>query len=229
MQPIISRVMSDCPICILADLPAASTTFIVLLVLSAVFICSWLMFWILSVRSTSLRRSVLTLDWARDHGFKVHTWGEELPEPFADLKVRGMHVETCLQKPDRMLLRLEEQPPESAAPIRWHLLLRTLPVAWPPTGLRPTHPPRSALDLFSLTGFPLLGPTDRFVVFGTESISARALSRSPARGLLPPDIGLLLAGPHLILDFSARPFDEIEFNRMIVIAEQLLKHLPQPT
>jgi len=221
--------MSDCLICILADLPAGSTTFIVLLVLSAVFICSWLMFWILSVRSTSLRRSVLTLDWARDHGFKVHDWGEELPDPFTDLKSRGMRVETALQKPDRMLLRLEEHPPESAAPIRWHILVLNLPVAWPPTGLRPTHPPRSALDLFSLTGFPLLGPTDRFVVFGTESTAARALSRSPARGLLPPDIGLLLAGGHLILDFSARPFDEIEFNRMLVIAEQLLKHLPQPT
>ncbi len=86
---------------------------------------------------------------------------------------------------------------EQAIPSRagtWNLLIREIDIDWPPTGLRPVSATTSALDLFSLTSFPLLGASDRFVLYGTGSQAAAALSRSAARGLLPADIGLLLHG-----------------------------------
>ncbi|HEX8911338.1 MAG TPA: hypothetical protein VF796_03185, partial [Humisphaera sp.] len=55
---------------------------------------------------------------------------------------------------------------------------------------------------------------------------ATTLATSSVRGLLPPDVGLLLVGRHLVLEFSDRPFDAIEFNRMIAVAGQVVAHLP---
>jgi hypothetical protein len=118
-----------------------------------------------------------------------------------------------------------ERPPAAPPSQTWHVYMRQTSLSWAPTGLRPTANTRSLLDLFSLTSFPLLGSTDRFVVYGTESHASERLSRSIARGLLPPDVGLLLYADRMILDFSVRPFDEIEFNRMLVLADQLEKHL----
>jgi hypothetical protein len=71
-----------------------------------------------------------------------------------------------------------------------------------------------------------MGDVTRFVVFGSDSHAARILSKSEARALLPPDIGLILHGQHLVLDFSARPFDGIELGRMVALADQLAGHLP---
>ena len=48
------------------------------------------------------------------------------------------------------------------------------------------------------------------------------------RSLLPADVGLLLIGRQLLLDFSDRPFDSIEFGRMMSLTDQLVKHLPAP-
>jgi hypothetical protein len=44
--------------------------------------------------------------------------------------------------------------------------------------------------------------------------------------LLPPDVGLLLAGENLVLDFSTRPFDPLELQRVDALAEQIVMHLP---
>ncbi len=96
-----------------------------------------------------------------------------------------------------------------------------------PTGLRPTHARRSILDLFSLSSYPALGNIDRFVVYGTDAQAAGSLSKSQARALLPPDVGLLLDDGWMMLDFSERPFDPIEFDRMTALAEQLVAHLPR--
>jgi hypothetical protein len=56
--------------------------------------------------------------------------------------------------------------------------------------------------------------------FGQDPVAARRLAASSLRTLLPKDVGLLLSGKHLLLDFSTRPFDTIEFefdNPTIVI------------
>ena len=46
-----------------------------------------------------------------------------------------------------------------------------------------------------------------------------------APALLPPDVALIVTGNRLILDFSTRHFDEIEFDRLIQLAEQLAPRL----
>ena len=116
----------------------------------------------------------------------------------------------------------------SAEPVVWNVVIKGLEAEWPPTGLRPAATARSLLDLYSLSSFPLLGTTERFVVFGTDSATAAKLSRSMARSLLPPDVALLLHGRTLSLDFSERPFDTLELDRMIALADQLAEKLPPP-
>ena len=97
-----------------------------------------------------------------------------------------------------------------------------------------TPPPRGSSgftvyvegDIGETSSYPRMGDVARFIVFGTDSQAARMLSKSETRALLPPDIGLLLHGRHLVLDFSARPFDGIELGRMVALADQLVQHLP---
>jgi hypothetical protein len=96
------------------------------------------------------------------------------------------------------------------------------------TALRPTSHTSSIIDLFSMSSFPSLGATQRFVIFGADGAAARSLSDSTAAALLPPDIGLILHGMFLILDFTSRPFDQIEFGRMIDLADQLAPRLIPP-
>jgi hypothetical protein len=72
----------------------------------------------------------------------------------------------------------------------------------------------------------VLGAGERYLVVGVDKSAARVLARSSIRGLLPADVGLLLHGRELLLDFSTRRFDEIEFGRMIALADQLVANLP---
>jgi hypothetical protein len=92
----------------------------------------------------------------------------------------------------------------------------------PPAGLRPAHvrPGCSVIDLFKLTPFHSLG-NDRFAVHASEGRTANRLANSSVRALLPPDVGLLMHGRVILLDFSSRPFDPIELDRMIALAEQI--------
>jgi len=112
---------------------------------------------------------------------------------------------------------------------QWNVLLRRLEARWSPTGLRPAGAEAtSILDLFPVQPFPHLGGGHRFIPYGTESASARVLANSSVAALLPPDVGLLLHGHHLVLDFSTRPFDAIEFDRMRALVDQVIAHLPAP-
>ncbi|HEY8666645.1 MAG TPA: hypothetical protein VIL86_08280, partial [Tepidisphaeraceae bacterium] len=96
------------------------------------------------------------------------------------------------------------------------------------TGMRPAQHSTSLLDHFSLSSFPTLLAPERFVIYAADSAPARMLANSGLRTLLPPDVGLLLIGNILLLDFSTRPFDTIEFGRLIALANQLVSHLPAP-
>ena len=182
------------------------------------------------------------LDWSRERGFKLSrpqsAAAAAAREPFD--RFEGARVTTLLEHGETRAMQLEVPPaaaaPEGAnagaaasspvEPSRWHVLVRQISSAWPATGLRPAHLPASLLDQFSLSSYPRMGETDRFIVFGTDSAAARVLSKSHARALLPPDIGLLLHGRHMVLDFSTRPFDGIELGRMVALADQLVRHLP---
>src|SRR6476646_2166451 len=180
------------------------------------------MFILLVWRATSHRRWVALSEWARERGFRFDPRPLRAPVPPLDA-IRGTEPRARICLTDRRTLLAEIQT-EAAAPAdtrSWHVLIRPIEADWRPTGARPAQAEASLLDLFSLASFPLLGASERFVIYGADSAAARALAGSSARALLPPDVGLLLHGRQLLLDFSARPFDAIEFDRMIALADQI--------
>src|SRR4051812_13362757 len=201
-----------------------------LVVLSLVFGASLLMFAVLARRWTSHRLCVELQDWSRESGYHLaRTENAQVPPPLSQLTKLSPRVRWMLSNEDTSILQLETEPIAPAAGSskeavgRWHVLVRATRSSWIPTGLRPTNQSSSLLDLFSLSSFPSARGTDRFTVYGSESIESRRLGDSPAAALLPPDLGLLLHGEHLLIDFSARPFDPIEFGRVIALADQLAR------
>ena len=210
---------------------------LVLLTLVAVVAASSVTFWLLVRRATSHRQWVALSDWARDHRFRFSPAAPDvLPPPFNVLQRTAATVRISLAKGPTTLLQLEAAgvAGTSAAAgssqhrVMWNAIIRAIDYNWPPTGLRPANATASLLDLFSLSSFPTLGGTERFVAFGTDSAAVRVVSKSMLRSLLPPDVGLLLVGRQLVLDFSDRPFDAIEFGRMIALIDQLAARVPPP-
>lgn len=232
---------------VLAAVPSPGITMRILFALLTVLIASTAMFLALVRRWTSQREWVALAEWGRESGFRFRREQLMLPDPLGALRDRNPVARNCLSDGRITLLQLEaDSPPIPAAPIMesqsttaplippvnlprrviWNLLLRQIETTWLSTGLRPAAAERSLLDLYSLSSFPLMGPQERFVLFSADSAAARALSASPARALMPPDVGLLLTEKFLILDFSSRPFDSIEFSRMVGMANQIAGRLP---
>lgn len=218
-------------------MPSVWTHVEVLLTLFLILGASAATFWALVRRWESHRQWLALGEWARAHGLRPRACDpSRLPPPIDALAARQPVVRLCLANHATLLMQFQTTPPEqqpggppvAGGPAIWNILLRRLPAPWRAAGLRPTNAGTSLLDLFSLSGFPQLGATERFTVFGADSADARALSDSMTRSLLPPDVGLLLHGDHLVLDFSDRPFDEIELDRMLALAEQVTEKLPVP-
>jgi hypothetical protein len=177
-------------------------------------------------RWTTNRRWLALWDWSRMSGYRFSRTEQSPPAPLDILRDRNLRMTTSLTDGKTWLMQLEDATDPAARAKRFHVLMRAIESVWKPTGLRPAHAAGSFLDLFSLSSYPAMGEVERFVIYATDTPAARALSKSHARGLLPPDVGMLLAGRRLILDFSARPFDPIEFGRMTALADQLIAHLP---
>jgi hypothetical protein len=108
----------------------------------------------------------------------------------------------------------------------WNLLFRKMPGEWIPSGLRPARQPTSLLDELKLSTYPAYSSAERFHLVSADSAAARKLSKSLTRALIPADVGLLLWGNWLVLDFTQRPFDPVEFGRMLALAEQVAGMLP---
>lgn len=231
-------------------------SWVIFLSLLAVLAASSVTFWLLMRRMTSHRQWVALSDWARDNRFRFSRLDlGEPPPPMTSVRGTKPSVRLQLTNGRTTFVQLtaEGTTPTGAVPappavanegsadradppvavvtarhdrVTWNLLIRGMGGDWPPTGLRPTNAAASVLDLFSLSSFPTLAGTERFIAYGTDSAAARVLTKSMLRSLLPPDVGLLLHGSHLVLDFSGRPFDTIEFGRMLALADQLAAHVP---
>ncbi|MDB5326488.1 MAG: hypothetical protein JWM57_2057 [Phycisphaerales bacterium] len=104
----------------------------------------------------------------------------------------------------------------------WNALVRTVEQYSTPIALRPAGAAHSLVDLMHLTLFPKLSSQNRFAVYGLRASDARDLAGSAARALLPRDIGLIRNADAVILDFTSRPFDPVEFSRVCAIAEQIV-------
>jgi len=225
--------------------PVAPFSWMVLFTLVVALAASIAVFFELARRWSSHRRWIVFQEWAQNHRFKLRPLERAaLPAPIASLESTQPVAELSLSDDRTTLLQLQtdttpgSRKPERAA--RWNILARKLTTdgdgdgdgdgAWPPTGLRPVSSAvhSSLIDLFNLSSFPSLSDAERFVVFGTETSAARTLSQSMARALVPADIGLLLHGQYLLLDFSARHFDTVEFGRMLALADQIASHVSNP-
>jgi hypothetical protein len=226
--------------------PQAGFSFLTFFTLLAVLAASGVTFWLLVRRATSHRQWVALSDWARSRGFRYRPIEDgEPPAPFSVMPGRRPSVRLWLASRTAELLQMRfgDEPVEHAptpgstparapdierAPETWHVLVRQVESNWPPTALRPTSSSdaQTMLDNFGLASFPSMIASERFVIFGAETAAARALSKSSLPALLPPDVGLLLHGRRMVLDFSRRPFDTIEFDRMLGLADHLTAHLP---
>jgi hypothetical protein len=190
-----------------------------LLVLSLLLVASSLVFVTLIRRATSHRVRLSLLEWSRERGFHLGGPTVTMPPPIVELANPDLRVQWILNSDATTLVQLLDRPGENEG--RWHLLIRKTVAKWPPTALRPAGDMPSAVDLFSLESFPMLPVNERYKLVGTDPSRARQLGASAAAGLLPAGIGLLLHGEYLVLDFSSRPFDGIEFGRIIALADQV--------
>jgi len=186
-------------------------------------------FWLLVRRWTTQRQWLALQDWADDNRFKLHgedrAVGAEILKSFTQPEPKLL---ISLNDVDTGLVQMEAQPPRGRGTqlVRWNLLVRKLARSWPTTGFRPATSGRSILDYFKLEEMRAMAPTERFVLYGADARAARALGKSSVAALLPADVGLLLVGENLVLDFSTRPFDPLELQRVDALAEQIVIHLP---
>jgi hypothetical protein len=197
------------------------------------------MFCVLLWRETGNRYLAALTDWSRAGRFRLHTrWADDPPPDPLPRFGPGVRVAVALVGGRCSLVKfVVDRPPAAAAPPmpgtpavppiprRRHVLVCPLEGEWPAVGLRPTHVADALVDLLALP-VHLGQSTQRFAVCTADRGLAKRVSASSLRGLLPADVGLILLGRHLLLDFSDRPFDGIEFNRMIAVADQLVDHLP---
>ena len=179
--------------------------------------------WTSGVAATAMR------EWARVNGFR-RVRGGAVPEALASGGVAPV-VLRHYSRGGTSLLKVRARLP--GGPERgWHVLLRAADRPAKPVGLRPTRenpndgpaadgPTASVIDWFGLPTFARLSAGRRFEVVGRDARAAARLADGPARALLPADVGLLRLRDCLLLDFSSRPFDPIELNRMLAIADQV--------
>lgn len=202
---------------------------LILLTLLVILGLSVWVFAMLVQRETKRRRVVALAEWARSQNLRVVKDAGDLPH-LAPLKSFSARVQTAITGPTFTVAQVHTAnaglTTAVASPRTWNVVIRNLPSSWPTTALRPTAHEVSVVDLFSLSSFPSLMPTQRFMIFGQDARAAKSLAESSIPALLPQDIALVLVGNNLILDFTGRPFDEIEFERLIDLSNQLAPRLP---
>lgn len=203
---------------------------LVFLGLLVVLLASCAMFWAHVQRWTHNRLWVALGDWAGRNGFRLHrAKTATVPEPLGQMTLPPPRALVSLEKKGMVLLQMDTPGAagDEGSTRRWNVLVREIEAIWPVTALRPAMHERSLVDLLQLGSFPALLSSDRFSVYGVDSAAARVMVSSVLMALLPHDLGLVLHGRRLILDFSTRPFDGIELSRMVSLVEQLVGRLPE--
>jgi hypothetical protein len=179
-------------------------------------------------RQTRHRRRVSLSQWARGRKMRVVDPSSVTPETaLPELAALDPKIISLIRGESAALAQVQTNDSKSASPApsggrsNWNLLQTALPADWQPCGLRPASGAKSLIDLFGLSSFPSLAIDRRFMVFAGESRSAAQMVASGVLSRLPSDIGLLLVHRQLILDFSTRHFDEVEFTRMLELAVEI--------
>jgi hypothetical protein len=191
-------------------------------IITAIAVGSSAVFFALCRRELNRRRDLRLTEWASGAGMKpIDPALFSVPPlfPIADryvvrTVVGFMDVRTAVLSM-RTALRGES---ESAS---WNVAYRTMLSTSNFAGLRPVRVERSIVDLFAETPAAHQTAAQRFVVVGSDLAATRRLAESSIPSLLPADLGLVRVGQHLLIDFSTRPFDEIEMNRIKSVLDQV--------
>jgi hypothetical protein len=200
---------------------------IALLVMFVILAASVWVFTTLVARETRHRAELSLSSWAAARKLRMIDVENHPPDQSAFAALAAVHPKIRRLIQNNVLrimqVRTDDPPQIKTASPQWNLLLLRLDAKWQPTGLRPAARPISIIDLFALSSFASLAPNRNFMVFGAEPSAARALPAAALAAILPPDIGLLLHGSDMILDFTGREFDEIELSRMMDLAAELMQ------
>lgn len=193
----------------------------IILSLAAILVASSLMLHQLLNRHTIGRERFAMWEWSVNRRFKRARAGPITIEALDDIDQTLRVVERYRTRDGtRSILKLHSL--DSSGTVRtWHLMLQETDAFSTPIGLRPNGASVSLIDLMNLPLLPRLSNESRFAVYALRATDARELAASPARALLPPDIGLIRSADQVILDFTARPFDPTEFDRMLAVADQV--------
>jgi hypothetical protein len=204
----------------------------VFLGLLAVLLASSAMFWAHVQRWTYNRHWVALGDWANRNRLRLYRARRAtVPAPLDGLTLPPPNALVSLARKRTTLLQMDtpavvDKTGGVRPQQRWNVLVREIAADWPATALRPAMHERSLVDLFNLASLPALLSSDRFTIHGADSAAARAVVASMMMALLPPDLGVVLHGRRLLVDFSTRPFDGIELSRILSLTDQLAGHLP---
>ena len=201
------------------------------LVLGIMLVASSVVFWVLC-RQWTVERTWMSLEeWASANGF--HLYGHEYASRPEGLAVFGgveQRVLMSLEDDEISIVQVQTPlppPGPGGRTIRWNLLVRKLESSWPTAALRPVSRSISVADYLPLNNMYGTLPGERFASYGQTRWITRGLGESLVRGLLPPDIALVLMGQYIVLDFSTRPFDALTFERMESLVRQVVGHLPR--
>jgi hypothetical protein len=191
--------------------------FIVITLLSATVFVGLVWRWVHRRQWTAVE------EWAHIRSFRVMEHARELPTPLSHLPLRARVLLTGKNTIIAQLESLEMSAPTPGVPAvqRWHVIVRSGDRPREPGALRPVNATRSFVDFFNFEEFPTLTTGVRFMVRSRDYSAGKRLAESSGRALLPPDVGLVIEGTSLILDFSTRPFDPIEFSRLISVLDQV--------
>ncbi|HEX8341063.1 MAG TPA: hypothetical protein VF624_09160 [Tepidisphaeraceae bacterium] len=190
--------------------------------LLAILVASSLMLMQLLRRHTGGRERFKKWEWSINRGFRRGEPGVVQIEGLDDIRHHTLRaLEHYVRRRDGVAIyKIHSVGPNDRVQT-WHLLTHVVDGYSAPIALRPTAATVSVIDLMGLTQFPKLSTESRFAVYGLRATDARELVAGPVRALIPPDIGLILSADQLILDFTLRPFDTVEFSRVLAVAEQL--------
>lgn len=176
------------------------------------------------------RRPLAALqEWARANRFRVCKPTQVDLPPVLGQMGQEVRIGRVLKGPATTIAQVE------TSDGRWHVMVRELPgagvaeavaPAWAPTGLRPADRCVPWMEAMTRRSFPTLLPPERFVVVGTERAPAEALAASSVKALLPPDVAMIVTGHSVILEFPPRPFDGVEFSRLLTVMQQVVEALP---
>lgn len=219
--------------------PSVAVLFILFLLLAIAGGTYFILVW----RETSARITVALTEWAQATGYYFNPLAKLRPPQPLQRFGPGVRVKQCLVSSKGSVIEFwvedatrppaeasdADHPDPAAIPpslARYHVLIWPVESDWPAVALRPVLASNSVSDLLSLPSQAVRFGTQRFVIHTDHRSTGKQLADSQVRSLLPADIGVLLIDRYLLLDFSCRPFDGIEFNRMIAIAKQVVAHLP---